>query len=74
MNSICPAMVWTDLTRKDETKTGADYNEVQKSYPLQRYGKPEDIAYLAVYLLSDTSVWMTGSAIDITGGGELTLV
>ena len=74
VNSICPAMVWTDLTRKDETKTGADYNEVQKSYPLQRYGKPEDIAYLAVYLLSDTSVWMTGSAIDITGGGELTLV
>ena len=55
-------------------KLRRDYNEVQKSYPLQRYGKPEDIAYLAVYLLSDTSVWMTGSAIDITGGGELTLV
>jgi NAD(P)-dependent dehydrogenase (short-subunit alcohol dehydrogenase family) len=41
---------------------------------LKRYGKPDDIANLAVYLLSDASSWMTGSVIDITGGGEGTLV
>lgn len=74
VNSICPAMVWTEFVTKDSTMTGADYMEEQKSYPLKRYGKPEDIAYLTVYLLSDVSAWMTGTVIDITGGGEFTLV
>ena len=73
VNCICPAMVWTELTQRDAELTGADYTEVEKSYPLKRYGRPEDIAQLAVYLLGDCSQWMTGSCIDITGGGEFTL-
>ncbi len=74
VNCICPAMVWTELVQADAEMTGVDYSEAQKKYPLKRYGKPEDIAHLAVYLLSDTSTWMTGSCIDITGGGEGTLI
>lgn len=74
VNSICPAMIWTDLVAKDAEQTGEDYQTVQERYPLKRFGKPEDVAYLAVYLLSDASQWMTGSQLDITGGGELTLV
>lgn len=73
VNCICPAMVWTELVQRDAEMTGADYHEAEKSYPLQRYGKPNDIANLVVYLLSDASSWMTGSCIDITGGGEFTL-
>lgn len=68
VNSICPAMVWTDLIEKDAALMGVDYHKAEKAYPLKRYGKPEDIANLAVYLLSDASNWMTGSSIDITGG------
>jgi NAD(P)-dependent dehydrogenase (short-subunit alcohol dehydrogenase family) len=74
VNCICPAMVWTELVERDAALTGADYHEAEKNYPLKRYGKPEDVANLAIYLLSDASCWMTGSNIDITGGGELTLV
>lgn len=74
VNSICPAMVWTDLVAKDAEQTDGNYEELQKKYPLQRFGKPEDVAYLSIYLLSDASSWMTGSQIDITGGGELTLI
>lgn len=74
VNCICPAMVWTELVAKDAEMTGGDYSKIQKKYPLQRYGKPEDVAYLSIYLLSSASAWMTGSCIDITGGGELTLV
>ena len=68
VNSICPAMVWTELIEKDAALMGVDYHESEKSYPLKRYGKPEDIAYLTIYLLSDASNWMTGSNIDIAGG------
>lgn len=70
VNCISPAMVWTDLIMTD----GIDKDllkEDEKKYPLKRYGTPEDIANLAVYLLSDASSWMTGSNIEITGGGKL---
>lgn len=70
VNSILPAMVWTDLVAKDAEITGYDYDEAQKKYPLGRYGKPEDIAYLAIYMLSEASSWMTGSAVDLTGGAK----
>ncbi|SHK26480.1 SDR family NAD(P)-dependent oxidoreductase [Fibrobacter sp. UWB12] len=69
VNAICPAMVWTDLILKD----GLDENELKRdeqNYPLKRYGKPEDVANLAIYLLSDASSWMTGSSIRLTGGGR----
>lgn len=69
VNCICPAMVWTDLIIQNEV-TVEQLKESEKSYLLKRYGKPEDIANLAVYLLSDASSWMTNSCIDITGGGN----
>ena len=70
VNCICPAMVWTEMVIKDAELTGADYKEKEKNYPLKRYGQPEDIAGLAVYMLSDISSWMTGSIVDITGGSN----
>lgn len=67
VNCICPAMVWTDLIIQDGF-TKEEMEEAQLKYPLKRYGQPEDIANLAIYMLSDASAWMTGSAVDITGG------
>lgn len=70
VNCISPAMVWTDLIMQDgidEEKLKEDENK----YPLKRYGTPEDVANLAVYMLSDASAWMTGSNVKISGGGKL---
>ena len=69
VNCICPAMVWTDLVLQDGI-TREDLQEDEKRYPLKRYGTPDDIAHLAIYLLSDASSWMTGSNIKISGGGN----
>lgn len=70
VNCVCPAMVWTELVERDAALTGTDYHEAEKAYPLKRYGHPDDVANLIVYLLSDASSWMTGSSIDITGGAN----
>lgn len=70
VNSISPAMVWTELIFKGGV-TEEELLVDEQKYPLKRYGTPEDIAYLAVYLLSDASSWMTGNNIRITGGGKL---
>lgn len=67
VNCICPAMVWTDLIIQDGL-TKEEMEEAQLKYPLKRYGQPEDIANLAIYMLSDASSWMTGSSVELTGG------
>lgn len=69
VNCILPAMIWTDLIFKGGI-TEEELREDEKKYPLKRYGKPEDIANLSIYLLSDASSWMSGSSIRITGGGK----
>lgn len=67
VNCILPAMIWTDLIFKGGV-TEEVLKEDEKKYPLKRYGKPEDIANLSIYLLSNAAAWMTGSSIKITGG------
>ena len=69
VNCICPAMVWTDLILQGGL-TKEDLEEAQLQYPLKRYGQPQDVANLAIYLLSDASLWMTGSCVDLTGGAN----
>lgn len=67
VNCISPAMVWTDLLVQDGVEKEQLFED-EKKYPLKRYGKPEDIANLAIYMLSDASAWMTGSNVKISGG------
>lgn len=66
-NSVNPGMVETQLI------TGGAISDEQlvadkANYPLGRYGKPEDIANAIVFLLSDASSWITGTALKIDGG------
>lgn len=70
VNCICPGMVETHIYDSGEI-TREQLAEDVKHYPLGRYGKPEDVAYAAVYLLSDAASWMTGSNILIDGGYTL---
>lgn len=70
VNCISPAMVWTDLINQEGVEK-EKLKEDESKYPLKRYGQPEDIANLAVYMLSDASTWMTGSNVKISGGGLL---
>jgi NAD(P)-dependent dehydrogenase (short-subunit alcohol dehydrogenase family) len=67
VNVISPAMVKTNLIYADGISE-EQLAEDEKRYPLKRYGTPEDIANLAVYLLSEAASWMTISNVKITGG------
>lgn len=67
VNTVHPGMIETPLTKG--TALSQDVlDEDAKNYPLGRYGKPEEVAAAMVYLLSDATVWMTGTQLLIDGG------
>ena len=71
VNCLCPSIVESDMTQNlfAETEAGRLARESRlASIPLGRFGKPADIAGLAVFLASDESSWMTGTVIPVDGG------
>lgn len=66
-NSIHPGMIETKLIHGGALSEDDLKSDLQK-YPLGRYGKPEEVAWLTAYLLSDASKWTTGSSVIIDGG------
>lgn len=70
INAINPGLVPTNiLNLTNEMFAESHHTDIMvNSYPLKRYGTPEDIAYGAIYLLSDASNWVTGTNLVIDGG------
>ena len=48
----------------------SEIKKVAKTIPLKRMGKPQDIANACVFFASDMAEWVTGSALEVHGGGE----
>lgn len=68
VNCLLPGMVKTEMINTfQKTITDEQLNEDQKKYPLG-YGNPTDIAFAAVYFLSDASRWVTGVSLILDGG------
>ncbi len=67
VNTVIPGMIDTNILRED-ILTQEQLETDVKRYPLGRYGKPEEVAYATIYLLSDASAWVTGSNLLIDGG------
>ena len=66
-NSVNPGFVMTNILSAG-TISEEDLKKNVSAYPLGRFGKPEDIAYAIIYLLSDASSWVTGHTLVIDGG------
>lgn len=70
VNAVCPGMIATHIL-DDGSVTAEDIAEDMKKYPLKRYGKPEEVAFAIIYLLSDASAFTTGASLVIDGGFTL---
>jgi NAD(P)-dependent dehydrogenase (short-subunit alcohol dehydrogenase family) len=66
-NSVNPGMVETNIMEHGMV-TEEQLEEHKKQYPLGRFGKPEEIAYAIIYLLSEASAFVNGTALVIDGG------
>jgi len=67
-NTIAPGLVATMATASQGLTEGQNRDRMAAGIPLQRIGKPEDIAYCALYLASDEASWVTGTNITVDGG------
>jgi NAD(P)-dependent dehydrogenase (short-subunit alcohol dehydrogenase family) len=66
-NAICPGPIETPLLRILWTSE-EERNKRLNRIPLGRFGAPEDIVYMALYLASDESSWTTGAVMVVDGG------
>jgi len=68
VNCIAPGMIETEGVRAQQILTAETAGE--GSYPLQRPGKPEDVAHLAVFLASEAANHISGETFVIRGVGR----
>jgi NAD(P)-dependent dehydrogenase (short-subunit alcohol dehydrogenase family) len=76
VNCVCPGYVetdmWTAVAREQSTLLGLTPDEFnrqrQAQVPLGRMERPEDVANVIAFLASPRSGYMTGQAINVTGG------
>jgi NAD(P)-dependent dehydrogenase (short-subunit alcohol dehydrogenase family) len=72
VNCICPGDTDTSMLRNEAQQLGEreDFFLAQSARrPLGRIGQPEEIAQAALYLASDASSFVTGTALVVDGGG-----
>ncbi len=67
VNAVAPSLTDTPLAKRllssDEKRAAA-----AERHPLRRIGSPSDLAQMALYLLSDRAVWITGQVFHVDGG------
>lgn len=66
-NAIMPGFIKTEMNKRNHDNVALN-EKVIKRLPIRRWGTPEDVAGLAVYLASDAARYHSGTAIELDGG------
>jgi len=70
VNAICPGLIETGMTKPifDRARARGTHSKIGQLNPLRRYGVPEDIANVALFLASDEASYVNGQALPVDGG------
>lgn len=67
VNAIAPGTILTERNRRNIPEPLQA--KLAERHPLRRLGQPDDVAAAALYLATGQSAWMTGTVLDVAGGG-----
>ena len=72
MNAIAPGFFLTEQNRTLLTQPDGGYTErgnlVLKQTPFKRFGEPDELIGALLWLLSDSSKFVTGTVVNVDGG------
>jgi len=68
VNTVSPALVESAATRQPLETIAGFKEQVLEKFMVKRLGQPEDIGWLAIYLASDESSWVTAADFSIDAG------
>jgi len=69
INAICPGLIQTPMSdQMVAAGQGEALKEMEKSIPMGRVGRPEEIANAVLWLCSDAASYVTGQSISVDGG------
>jgi NAD(P)-dependent dehydrogenase (short-subunit alcohol dehydrogenase family) len=69
INAICPGLIWTPMVDQMVTAGQGDaLKAMEKSVPMGRVGRPEEIANAVLWLCSEAASYVTGQSISVDGG------
>lgn len=68
VNAIAPGYMETKLTADMKQKNPAQYAEITGRIPARRWGRPEDLQGIVVFLAGDASAYISGAVIPVDGG------
>ena len=66
VNAICPGLIDTEMVKT--TITPQQTLKYAESFPIQRLGRPKEVADLVNFISSEEAAYITGASIDINGG------
>jgi NAD(P)-dependent dehydrogenase (short-subunit alcohol dehydrogenase family) len=69
INAVCPGLIWTPMAdQMVAAGQGDSVRAIEKSIPMGRVGRPEEIADAVLWLCSDAASYVTGQSISVDGG------
>jgi len=67
VNAVCPGEIHTPMLEQGVIRSGRTIADLDAMVPFGRIGKPDEVASLVAFLMSDEAAFMCGSLVEITG-------
>jgi NAD(P)-dependent dehydrogenase (short-subunit alcohol dehydrogenase family) len=75
VNAVCPGLIETGMTQSifDYARKSGKENKLGSRCELRRYGRPEEVAHVILFLAGDEASYVTGQALPVDGGNTASL-